>query len=103
MTDSQSPRKQQQPYHISMTSDTNPHAAETIGYPTGLQNTVLPAPHANASKAAHLIKKMEFFYVRPRWIFLRIETETGIVGWSECTLESHSEAMEGALRDVCRK
>lgn len=86
-----------------MTNSTNPFVAETIGHPTGIQHIILPTPHPNAAKQAHLIKTVEFFYVQPRWIFLRVETESGIVGWSECTLEGHSEAMEGALKDIARK
>lgn len=27
------------------------------------------------------IKKIETFNVRPRWLFVRVETEKGIVGW----------------------
>lgn len=39
------------------------------------------------SASADLIKNIETFYVRPRWLFVRIETEKGIVGWGEATLE----------------
>lgn len=39
------------------------------------------------SPDADLIKKIETFYVRPRWLFVRVETEKGIVGWGEATLE----------------
>lgn len=34
-----------------------------------------------------LIKSIETFHVRPRWLFVRVETEKGIVGWGEATLE----------------
>lgn len=33
------------------------------------------------------IRSIETFYVRPRWLFVRVETEKGIVGWGEATLE----------------
>ncbi|KAM0788386.1 hypothetical protein ACM66B_001524 [Microbotryomycetes sp. NB124-2] len=46
------------------------------------------------------IKSLEWFRVRPRWLFVRVETEAGIVGWGEATLEGHSEAVEGALADL---
>lgn len=45
------------------------------------------------------IAKIETFRVRPRWLFVRVETEKGIVGWGEATLEGHSEAVEGAFAD----
>ncbi|KAI0338018.1 enolase C-terminal domain-like protein [Trametopsis cervina] len=49
------------------------------------------------------INKIEFFRLPPRWIFIRVETEGGIVGWGETSLEGHTEAVEGAtvaLRDT---
>jgi L-alanine-DL-glutamate epimerase-like enolase superfamily enzyme len=40
------------------------------------------------------IKSIETFYVRPRWLFVRVETQKGIVGWGEATLEgNHQPAM----------
>ena len=89
--------------HSSMGSSVNPYVKETMGYPTGVSTHVPIRPHPNATQGQHLIKQIESFYVRPRWIFVRIETVTGVVGWAEATLESHSEAMEGALKDVARK
>ena len=48
------------------------------------------------------IARIEVFYVPPRWLFCRVETEDGAVGWGEPSLEGHAEAVEGAfeaLRD----
>ncbi|KAK9472028.1 enolase C-terminal domain-like protein [Dipodascopsis tothii] len=45
------------------------------------------------------IKSIETFRVPPRWLFVRVETVSGIVGWGEATLEGHSEAVEGAFED----
>ncbi|KIY65374.1 putative mandelate racemase/muconate lactonizing enzyme [Cylindrobasidium torrendii FP15055 ss-10] len=45
------------------------------------------------------IKSIETFYVRPRWLFVRVETGQGIVGWGEATLEGHTDAVEGAFVD----
>src|SRR3546814_3522806 len=45
---------------------------------------------------------METFYVPPRWLFVRVETEDGASGWGEASLEGHAEAVDGAyeaLRD----
>lgn len=44
------------------------------------------------------ILSIEAFRVLPRWLFVRIETKQGIVGWGEATLEGHTEAIEGALQ-----
>uniref|UniRef100_A0A060T2P8 ARAD1C34364p n=1 Tax=Blastobotrys adeninivorans TaxID=409370 RepID=A0A060T2P8_BLAAD len=46
------------------------------------------------------IKSIETFRVPPRWLMVRVETEDGIVGWGEATLEGHVEAVEGAFQDL---
>jgi galactonate dehydratase len=51
---------------------------------------------------ARTIDRIETFLVPPRWLFVRIETADGAVGWGEASLEGHAEAVEGAfeaLRD----
>ncbi|KAJ7763049.1 enolase C-terminal domain-like protein [Mycena metata] len=58
-------------------------------YPNGLSNAT-----------SDNIRSIETFYVRPRWLFVRVETEKGVVGWGEATLEGHTEAVEGAFADL---
>ncbi|KAJ6476689.1 mandelate racemase/muconate lactonizing protein [Mycena vitilis] len=57
-------------------------------------------PKGLSHSASDAIKSIETFYVRPRWLFVRVETEKGIVGWGEATLEGHTEAVEGAFVDL---
>jgi len=48
------------------------------------------------------IGRIETFYAPPRWLFVRVETEDGAVGWGEASLEGWAEAVDGtfeALRD----
>jgi len=48
------------------------------------------------------IARIETFIVPPRWLFVRVETDDGAVGWGEGSLEGHAEAVDGAfvaLRD----
>ena len=48
------------------------------------------------------ITRIDTFRVPPRWLFVRVETADGAVGWGEASLEGHAEAVEGAfaaLRD----
>ena len=48
------------------------------------------------------IGRIETFYVPPRWLFVRVESDAGAVGWGEASLEGHAEAVDGAfeaLRD----
>ncbi|KAJ7100944.1 muconate lactonizing enzyme, N-terminal domain protein [Mycena belliarum] len=67
----------------------SPETISTEIYPKGL-----------AHQGADPIKAIETFYVRPRWLFVRVETEKGIVGWGEATLEGHTEAVEGSFADL---
>ena len=50
---------------------------------------------------ADRIGRIESFLVRPRWLFVRIETTQGAVGWGEATLEGHGEAVVGAIEAAC--
>jgi galactonate dehydratase len=36
------------------------------------------------------IRKVEAFPVPPRWVFCKVETDEGITGWAESTLEGHA-------------
>jgi len=48
------------------------------------------------------IGRIETFYVPPRWLFVRVESDDGAVGWGEASLEGYAEAVDGAfeaLRD----
>jgi galactonate dehydratase len=46
------------------------------------------------------IKLIEYFRVKPRWLFVKITDEDGLVGWGEGTLEGHTLAVEGALDEI---
>ncbi|XSS50056.1 galactonate dehydratase [Propionibacteriaceae bacterium G1746] len=43
---------------------------------------------------------METFLVSPRWLFVRIETTDGIVGWGEATCEGRSETVRTAVHQL---
>jgi galactonate dehydratase len=48
------------------------------------------------------IARIETFLVPPRWLFVRVESDEGAVGWGEASLEGNAEAVNGAfeaLRD----
>lgn len=46
------------------------------------------------------IDRIETFAVPPRWLFVRVETREGAVGWGEASLEGHGEAVEGAFASL---
>lgn len=89
-----------------------PPSDNALKYKRGIQLYAPVRPHPSASQAydnskgeknPNLIKKIESFYVRPRWLFVRVETEGGVVGWGEGTLEGHTEAVQGSLKDIARR
>jgi galactonate dehydratase len=43
------------------------------------------------------IDRVETFLVAPRWLFVRIETSAGLVGWGEATCEGRSETVRTAV------
>ncbi len=43
------------------------------------------------------IARVETFMVPPRWLFVRIETDDGVVGWGEASLEGHCDAVRAAV------
>ena len=46
------------------------------------------------------IVKIETFLLKPRsWLFVRIQTEKGFVGWGETMLDGLSDAVQGAFED----
>jgi galactonate dehydratase len=46
------------------------------------------------------ITAIELFRVPPRWLFVRVATDEGLVGWGEASLEGHAEAVEGAFASL---
>jgi galactonate dehydratase len=46
------------------------------------------------------IIRVETFMVPPRWLFVRVETASGIVGWGEATCEGRSETVRTAVQQL---
>lgn len=46
------------------------------------------------------IKKIETFQVPPRWIFVRMESSDGLVGWGEAIIPKRVQAVRGAIADM---
>lgn len=49
-----------------------------------------------------IITKMEVFHVRPRWMFLKITTDEGLVGYGEPIVEGRALTVETAVRELSR-
>ncbi len=48
------------------------------------------------------ITKVDAFPVPPRWVFCKVETDEGMVGWGEATLEGHAATQVAAVGELAR-
>lgn len=46
------------------------------------------------------IASIETFRVPPRWIFVRVTTDDGLVGWGESIIPKRAHAVVGAIEDM---
>lgn len=46
------------------------------------------------------ISSFELFKVQPRWLFLKISTDEGIVGWGEPIVEGRAETVSAAVNEL---
>ncbi len=46
------------------------------------------------------IRQLELFTVPPRWLFLKISTDEGYVGWGEPIVEGQAGTVRGAVQDM---
>ena len=43
---------------------------------------------------------LETFIVPPRWLFLKVTTDEGIVGWGEPVVEGKAHTVEAAVKNT---
>ncbi|MDV2582198.1 galactonate dehydratase [Alkalibacillus haloalkaliphilus] len=46
------------------------------------------------------ITKLTTYVVPPRWLFLKVETDEGLVGWGEPIVEGRAEAVKAAVHEL---
>lgn len=46
------------------------------------------------------VERLETFLVAPRWLFLRMETDDGVVGWGEPVVEGRAETVQAAVHEL---
>lgn len=46
------------------------------------------------------IKSLELFKVPPRWLFLKVETDSGITGWGEPVIEGKADTVAAAVEEM---
>ena len=49
------------------------------------------------------ISRYDLFAVPPRWLFLRLETEDGLVGWGEPIVEGRARTVASAVHELMEK
>ncbi|MBQ3864392.1 MAG: galactonate dehydratase [Clostridia bacterium] len=47
-----------------------------------------------------IIREVNTYFVRPRWGFVEIITDTGITGWGEAVLEGHARAVLSCVQEM---
>ncbi|MFC1959510.1 galactonate dehydratase [Chloroflexota bacterium] len=48
------------------------------------------------------ITQLETFFVEPRWLFLKVHTDEGIVGWGEPIVEGRAQTVAAAVHEIGR-
>ena len=48
------------------------------------------------------ITKLETMHVKPRWLFLKVHTDEGIVGWGEPIVKGRAQTVEAAVHEIGR-
>jgi len=70
--------------------------------PTAATDPVITRnPASLPSCSDDLIKKIEYFTVEPRWVFVRVESTGGHVGWGEATLEGQVHGCRAVIYLAC--
>jgi galactonate dehydratase len=59
-----------------------------------------PAAFSPASERGLVIRSLELFKVPPRWLFLKITTESGLVGWGEPIVEGRADTVRAAVMEL---
>src|SRR5690606_13974771 len=54
-------------------------------------------PEDRARRTTAVIDRVESFPIAPRWLFVRIETSDGVVGWGEASLEGYADVVRAAV------
>mgnify|MGYP000551254382 CR=1 FL=1 len=60
----------------------------------------IPLDAAAESRRDTRIERVETFLVGPRWLFVRVQTAGGLVGWGEATCEGRSETVRTAVHQL---
>src|SRR5437763_13100449 len=75
--------------------------AAAVGLPGAIEAQDQPRPDPPVGPREPLrITKLETFLVRPRWLFLKVFTNAGIVGLGEPILEGRAMTCQAAIKEI---
>ncbi len=49
------------------------------------------------------IVNYDVFFVQPRWLFLKLETDDGLIGWGEPIVEGRAKTVAQAVKELMEK
>lgn len=67
-------------------------------FDTAAEDAVIPPPAPEYQEDK--VQSYELFKVPPRWLFLKIRTKNGYVGWGEPNVEGFSDTVAAAVKDL---
>src|SRR4051812_12397770 len=73
-------------------------AATAVGVAAGVGAQQREAPVA--ARDALKVTRLETFLVQPRWLFLKVHTDAGIVGLGEPVVEGRAETVAAAIKEI---
>lgn len=84
---------------LALAGATTPaHAADQD--PTATAPSSDTAPLRPRLRSSLRITRLETFLVRPRWLFLKMHTNEGLVGWGEPILEGRAKTCAQAVEEI---
>ena len=89
----------QQPTPKATTGKADPYAATTTPDQLPLEEKFAASAPLNP-RGKMRITKLETMLVKPRWLFLKVHTDTGIVGWGEPIVEGRADTCATAVAEL---
>ena len=84
----------------NMAQEKRPSVTETYGAPEPLliEPTIVESIPMKREKIR--ITKLETILVQPRWLFLKVHTDVGLVGWGEPIVEGRAKTVATAIEEL---
>ncbi|MFN7622569.1 MAG: hypothetical protein ACK5RS_05420, partial [Acidobacteriota bacterium] len=74
--------------------------AAPVDTDSALPSPSLQSPRRTTVREKVIITRLETFLVKPRWLFLKIHTDAGVVGLGEPVTEGRARTCAEAIREI---